>query len=44
MQKSVREGLLTLEGGVMRLTERGLDLQNRVLVRMMTDQGKETAR
>ena len=41
--ESVREGLLTLDGGAMRLTERGMDLQNRVLVRMMTDQGKDMA-
>ena len=43
MDESVREGLLTLGGGAMRLTERGMDLQNRVLVRMMTDQGKDRA-
>ena len=34
---SVKEGLLLFEGGVMRLTKRGMDLQNRVLLNFMPD-------
>ena len=35
--KSADEGLLEIRDGAMRLTERGLDLQNRVLLYFMDD-------
>ncbi|MBE5777029.1 MAG: radical SAM family heme chaperone HemW [Clostridiales bacterium] len=35
MEKPVREGLLTVQNGVMKLTRRGMDLQNSVLVDLM---------
>lgn len=35
LDKPIRDGLLTFEGGVLRLTERGMDVQNAVLVELL---------
>ncbi len=35
LDKPIRDGLLTLDGGVLHLTERGMDVQNAVLVELL---------
>ena len=35
LDSPIREGLLTFEGGVLRLTRRGMDVMNSVLVELM---------
>ena len=36
MDKPIRDGLLTRENGFLRLTRRGMDVQNRVLVEFLS--------